>query len=115
MITIYGIKSCDTVRKACRWLDGENVDYQFHDFKKQGVDAELAQHWIAKLGLDTVINRRGTTYRKLDDETKATLTDITAVAVIQQNPSVVKRPVLAIDDQLTVGFSEEKYRELLNL
>lgn len=112
MITLYGIKNCDTVRKACRWLEAENIDYQFHDFKKQGIDAELAAHWIDTLGLDTVINRRGTTYRKLDDETKANLTAETAIAVIQQNPSVVKRPVLANGQQLSVGFSDDQYREL---
>lgn len=114
MITLYGIKNCDTVRKACRWLDAENIDYQFHDFKKQGIDAELATHWIKVLGLDTVINRRGTTYRKLDEETKAKLTDATAIAVIQQNPSVVKRPVLANGQQLFVGFSDDKYREIFS-
>lgn len=107
MTTLYGIPNCDTVKKARTWLSEHGVDYSFHDFKKQGVpDAELDQ-WLAAAGWDTVINRKGTTWRQLDEATRAGVSDAaSARAVALANPSVIKRPVVAwTGGAITVGFN----------
>ncbi|MES2878978.1 MAG: ArsC family reductase [Pseudomonadota bacterium] len=105
-VTVFGIPNCDTVKKARTWLTDQGVDYLFHDFKKQGVPADLLPGWIAAVGWETLVNRKGTTWRKLDDATRAAVIDgPTASALMLANPSVVKRPVVAWHDgRVTVGF-----------
>lgn len=112
MITLYGIPNCDTVKKARLWLTANDLDFQFHDFKKQGVDAALLQRWIADIGLDKLINRAGTTWRALSDAEKAQAASAdSAIALLQAKPSIIKRPVLDHAGKLSVGFKAEIWQE----
>ena len=105
-ITLYGIPNCDTVKKARSWLVEQGVDYAFHDFKKQGVPPERLDHWMAAAGWEKLLNRKGTTWRQLDAATQARVTDAkSARALMLEQPSVIKRPVVEWDDgRITVGF-----------
>lgn len=111
MITLYGITNCDTVKKARAWLADHGVDYNFHDFKKQGVPPQRLDAWLDSAGWETVINRKGTAWRGLDDTTKASVVDAaTARAVALQAASVIKRPVVEwADGRTTVGFVPETF------
>ena len=111
MITLYGIPNCDTVKKARTWLTDHGVDYTFHDFKKQGVPEAQLDNWLATVGWETVINRKGTMWRGLDDATKASVVDaVSARAVALSTASVIKRPVVVwADGQVTVGFKPEAF------
>lgn len=106
-VTLYGIKNCDTVRRARKWLEGQGVDYRFHDFRADGLDAELAKLWLAEIGPDTLINRRGTTWRKLPDEVRTELDGDKAAALIISLPTLIKRPVIDNNGRLTVGFTDQ--------
>lgn len=106
MITLYGIKNCDTVQRALKRLSAAGIDYRFHDFKAEGLDAALAQTWITALGVDVVVNRKGTSWRKLDEATRNGLTAGNAAALLAANPSLVKRPVIAGPHGLSVGFAK---------
>ena len=105
-VTVFGIPNCDTVKKARTWLTSQGLDYLFHDFKKQGVPADLLPGWIDAVGWEKLLNRKGTTWRKLDDATRAAVVDAaTASTVMLANPSVVKRPVVVWGDGVvSVGF-----------
>ncbi|WP_174875861.1 ArsC family reductase [Vogesella oryzae] len=112
MITLYGIPNCDTVKKARQWLTAQQLDFTFHDFKKQGVDAALLGHWIGEIGLDKLINRAGTTWRALSDAEKAQAANVDgAIALLQAKPSIIKRPVLDNAGKLSVGFKAEQWQE----
>ncbi|MEQ6290146.1 ArsC family reductase [Vogesella sp. GCM10023246] len=112
MITLYGIPNCDTVKKARQWLTAQQLDFSFHDFKKQGVDAALLRRWISEIGLDKLINRAGTTWRALSDEEKAQAANVDgAIALLQVKPSIIKRPVLDNAGKLSVGFKAEQWQE----
>ena len=113
MITLYGIPNCDTVKKARTWLTDHGVDYSFHDFKKQGVPPARLDAWLGSTGWETVINRKGTAWRGLDDTTKASVVDAaTARAVALQAVSVIKRPVVEwADGSVTVGFKDELFAQ----
>ena len=113
MIKIYGIPNCDTMKKARKWLSENQLDYEFHDYKKHGVPEKKLKQWIKKAGWETLLNKRGTTWRKLSEEIKNTINESSAVQVMLDNPSAIKRPVLEDDDTLIVGFSESEYRKLL--
>ena len=104
--TLYGIPNCDTVKKARAWLDAHDVPYRFHDFKRDGVPADALQAWLKAAGRDTVVNRKGTTWRKLSDaERDAVADDASAARLLAAQPSVIKRPVVQwADGRLTVGF-----------
>jgi len=108
---LYGIPHCDTVKKARTWLADNHVDADFHDFKKQGVPADRLPGWMAAVGWETLLNRKGTTWRKLDAATQAAVRDAdSASALMLTNPSVIKRPVVVwADGAVTVGFSEAAY------
>ncbi|MCF3935713.1 arsenate reductase [Acuticoccus sp. M5D2P5] len=111
-VTIYGIKNCDTMKKAFAWLDSHGVAYTFHDYKKAGVaEADLVR-WCEAAGWETVLNRAGTTFRKLPDAAKADLTRDKAVALMMENPSMIKRPVLETGATVEVGFKPERYGAL---
>lgn len=113
MITLYGIPNCDTVKKARTWLSSQNLDFTFHDFKKQGIDSPTLQRWISEIGLDTLINRKGTTWRALsEDEKSLAANPDTAIALLQDKPSLIKRPVLDHAGQLHVGFKDSQYAEV---
>ena len=107
MITLYGIPNCDTVKKARKWLEAEGIDFTFHDFRKDGLEKAMAERWIATLGADVVINRRGTTWRKLPDDRKNLASDADAVALILEFPAMIKRPVIDRDGALHVGFKDD--------
>lgn len=113
MNTVYGIPNCDSVKRARAWLTHQGVAHQFHDFKKLGVPVDKLPGWLAELGWERVLNRAGTTWRKLDDTEKAATVDAaSASALMQAQPSVIKRPVVEwADGQLTVGFSPEIFSE----
>lgn len=111
-VTLYGIPNCDTVKKARVWLAEHGVNYAFHDFKKQGVPAALPQ-WMQATGWETLLNRKGTTWRKLDAATQASVTDAASAATLmQQQPSVIKRPVVDWGHTITVGFDAERFAAL---
>ena len=112
-ITIYGIKNCDTMKKALKWLDQQGVEYRFHDYKKEGVPEAELRRWIDALGWDTVINRRGTTWRKLDQSTRDEMDAERAVTVAMDNPSLIKRPILHSDNIIEAGFEEGRWKTLL--
>ncbi|MFK4824230.1 ArsC family reductase [Paenochrobactrum sp. BZR 588] len=110
-VTIYGIKSCDTMRKAFNWLESVGIDYKFHDYKKEGVaEADLKQ-WASQVGWEKLLNRAGTTFRKLPEEDRADLNEQKAIHLMLAQPSMIKRPVLIKDDQIIVGFKPELYEE----
>lgn len=115
MITLYGIPNCDTVKKARAWLTDHGLDYTFHDFKKQGVPQPQIDLWLASAGWETVINRKGTAWRALDESTKTQVTDAASARVVAvASPSVIKRPVVQWPDgDLTVGFTPERFAQHL--
>ena len=109
-IHLYGIPNCDTVKKSRNWLDAKGLEYTFHDYKKEGADPAKLEAWIAAKGLDTVLNKRGTTYRKLTDAEKADAADShKAVALLVQHPSMIKRPVVEHGSTILVGFKEDEW------
>ena len=111
MITLYGIPNCDTVKKARAWLTERGIAHQFHDFKKQGVSDVTLDRWIAALGWEPLLNRKGTTWRGLDDATRAVVTDATAArGVMQRHTSLIKRPVVEwAENEVSVGFSADEW------
>ena len=108
-ITVYGIPNCDTVRKARVWLDGKGIAYSFHDYKKSGADAAKLAAWCEAEGWESVLNRAGTTFKKLPESDKSGLTQAKAVALMLAQPSMIKRPVLDLGGKLLVGFKPEIY------
>ncbi len=111
----YGIPNCDTVKKARLWLEANGLDYAFHDYKKEGADADKLAAWIADKGVDVVLNKRGTTYRKLSDTEKAAAADShKAVTLLVQNPSMIKRPVVEHANGILVGFKEDEWSAILS-
>ncbi len=112
MITVYGIPNCDTVKKARTWLTGRGVAHQFHDFKKQGVPAAALDRWLAAAGWETLVNRKGTTWRGLDEATRAGVQDAaSARALLLDQSSVIKRPVVEwADGAVTVGFAPDDWQ-----
>ncbi len=112
-ITVYGIPGCDTVKKARGWLDAQSVAYAFHDYKKQGADAAKLEKWAAAAGWEKVLNRAGTTFRKLPDADKADLDAAKAVQVMAANPSCIKRPIVEHPGGLLVGFNESEWQTAL--
>ena len=109
MATLYGIRSCGTVRKARAWLDGHGIDYAFHDYKQVGLDELLARGWIAELGWEVLINRRGTTWRTLPQTVRDGIDAESAVRLMVEHPSVLRRPLLDTGCALHLGFSESQY------
>ena len=112
-VDIYGIRNCDTMKKAFRWLEANGVDYVFHDYKKEGVTHDALARWCDVAGWEIVLNRRGTTFRKLPEPAKANLDRDKAVALMVEQPSMIKRPVLEADQVIEVGFAPERYAEIL--
>jgi arsenate reductase len=112
-ITIYGIKNCDTMRKARAWLDGHNLQYVFHDYKSERIDRKRLEAWCRKLGWEVLLNRAGMTFRKLPEAAKLSLDQAKAIHLMLDQPSMIKRPVLELNDQLLVGFKPEIYAECL--
>jgi arsenate reductase (glutaredoxin) len=111
--TIYGIKNCDTMKKARAWLDAHGIAYDFHDYKTQGIDRDQLDSWVRTLGWEVLLNRAGTTFRKLPDAEKTGLDEAKAVALMLAQPSMIKRPVLDLGSRLIVGFKEGEYAAAL--
>ncbi len=108
--TIYGIKNCDTMKKARTWLDTHRIAYQFHDYKSEGIDRTRLEGWAKRVGWETLLNRSGTTFRKLPEKDKLELTAAKAVALMLDQPSMIKRPVLERGSKLVVGFKPDVYQ-----
>jgi arsenate reductase len=113
-VTIYGIKNCDTMQKAFKWLGAHGVAYDFHDYKKAGVTAAELTRWCQAAGWQTVLNRAGTTFRKLADADKQALTHDKAITLMAEQPSMIKRPILETDGKLEIGFKPERYTALFS-
>jgi arsenate reductase len=109
-ITMYGIKNCDTIKKARAWLDTQGVEYRFHDYKAEGIDRARLEKWCRELGWEKLLNRAGTTFRKLPDADKSGLDERKAVALMLAQPSMIKRPVLDAGSRLLAGFDVESYK-----
>ncbi len=114
MITLYGIPNCDTMKKARKWLEARGIEYQFHDYRKQGIDASQLRAWISELGWEALLNRRGLTWRKLPAEARDAIDEDSAIQVMRENPAIIKRPVLDLGDRRIVGFKEDCYQELFD-
>ena len=110
--TIYGIKNCDTMKKARTWLEERGISYRFHDYKSEGIDHEHLERWVEATGWETVLNRAGTTFRKLDEAAKADLDREKAIRLMLEQPSMIRRPVLETDGKIVVGFKPEIYEPL---
>lgn len=112
---VFGIKNCDTVKKARRWLDANGVEYRFHDFRQDGLDKTTIENWLQSVDWETLLNKRGTTWRKLEDPRKDSLDQSTAVALMLENPTLIKRPVVETEHGCFVGFKDTEFAEKLGL
>jgi arsenate reductase len=110
-ITVYGIVNCDTVRKARKWLDAHAVCYEFHDYRKKGIDKHTLSRWCKALGWETLVNRRGTTWRKLPKARREGLTQARAITLMMEHTSLIKRPIIDTGHRLLAGFDESEYSE----
>ena len=113
MVIVYGIPNCDTMKKARKWLNDNGIEYRFHDYKKQGLDKTMLRTWVDDIGWETLMNRRGTAWRKLPEAVRDRIDEDTAIRVMLKNPSIIRRPVLESDGHRHIGFSEQAYQELL--
>ena len=108
-VTIHGIKNCETMKKARAWLEAHDVAYSFHDYKAAGIDKATLDRWVEQVGWETLLNRAGTTFRKLPEASREGLDRAKATALMLAQPSMIKRPVLAIGDRILVGYKPEQY------
>ncbi len=115
MISVYGIPNCDTVKKARKWLDASSVEYQFHNFKTDGVEREALERWADRVSWEVLLNRRGTTYRKLPEEDRADMTREKAIALMQEHTSLIKRPVVEVQkgQRVLIGFTQSEWENQL--
>lgn len=113
MKVMYGINNCDTIKKARQWLENNDIHYEFIDFRKQGVNPVQLRSWVTKVGWEKLLNKRSTTWRNLPDETKQNIDETIATLVMEENPTIIKRPVLETANGLVVGFSEIDYQSKL--
>jgi len=113
-ITVYGISNCDTIKKAKNWLDKEGIEFTFHDYRKQGLDRSQLESWVEILGWESLLNKRGTTWRKLPDTVKDNIDENSAIEVMLDNPAIIKRPLLNKDNEWYLDFSDAQYRELFH-
>ena len=112
MNTLYGIKNCDTMKKARKWLAENQIEYHFHDYRKDGLEKKQLQAWSKSLGWETLLNRRGTTWRKLPEEVRNRINEKTAIELMLEQPAMIKRPLLDTGSGLYAGFSPENYKQL---
>jgi arsenate reductase (glutaredoxin) len=110
---MYAIPNCETVKKARVWLDSHHIAYEFHDYKKLGIDAATLKRWCKQFGYRQVLNQRGTTWRKLDEAVRTSMTETKALKLMQEQPSIIKRPLLDTGSRLLLGFDEAEYQQLL--
>ena len=112
MVTVYGIKNCDTVKKARRWLEDRGIEYQFHDFRQDGLDKKQLTAWVKSQGWEKIVNKRSTSWRNLSDTDKNITTNSQAITLLLANPTLIKRPVTAKGKSILVGFKESEYQQL---
>ena len=112
--TLYGIKNCDTIKKARKWLTDNGIEYTFHDVRADGLDAVTIESWIEQTDWETVLNRRGTTWRKLDSSAQEATNRDTVTALLLEQPAMIKRPVLDVDGAITIGFKADQYQTIFN-
>ena len=112
MVTIYGIRNCDTMKKAMRWLEEQGIDYRFHDYRKEGLDLKQLKAWEKELGWEVLLNRRGQLWRKLPQATRDRIDRASALKIMLDNPGIIKRPLLDTGDTRIVGFDPERYAAL---
>ena len=108
-VTMYGIPNCDTIKKAKKWLSEQNVEFDCHDYRKQGVDSEMITQFCQALGWENVVNKRGTTFRQLSQEQKDGLNEQSAISLLVEQPAMIKRPILLVDGQYHLGFKADQY------
>lgn len=113
MVTLYGISNCDTIRKARRWLDAQGVEFRFHDYRKDGLEREQLSGWADELGWQALLNRRGTTWRKLPEADREGIDRDSAIALMLAHPAMIKRPLLDTGNKRLLGFDEQQYKDLL--
>ncbi|WP_257265410.1 ArsC family reductase [Endozoicomonas sp. ONNA2] len=109
---LYGIPNCDTIKKARRWLEAAGIAYHFHDYRKDGLAQDMLEQWADELGWEALLNRRGTTWRKLPEQEKSAINAERAITLMLEQPAIIKRPLLDTGNQKFLGFSEEQYRNL---
>jgi arsenate reductase len=114
VVTLYGIKNCDTVKKARKWLEQHGVEYEFHDFREDGLDTEAVKAWLDELGWETLVNKRSTSWKALDPATREAMDDASALSAIVSQPTLIKRPLLDIGNERHTGFSTAAYAKLFN-
>ncbi len=113
MITLYGIKTCSTVRQARKWLDDQTIPYCFHDFRENGLDLSLLDHFEQALGWESMVNRRSTSWRNLDDSERKDLTKEKAKDLMLGHPTLIRRPILDTGDEILIGYSTDEYKSLI--
>ncbi len=111
-ITMFGIPNCDTIKKAKKWLQNANISFEFHDYRKQGVDRALVEEFCRHLGWEQVLNKRGTTYRQLSQQQKDNLDLSSAISLLVEHPAMIKRPILSVNNQFHIGFKAEQYNNI---
>lgn len=114
MVTLYGIPNCDTIKKARRWLESTGIEYRFHDYRKDGLEKDTLELWASELGWEALLNRRGTTWRKLPEDEKSVINHERAITLMLEQPAMIKRPLLDTDHQKLLGFCEQQYNNLLS-
>jgi len=114
LITLYGIKNCDTVKKARRWLDTHGVEYQFHDFRSDGLDRDTVARWLDELGWENLVNRRSSSWKALDETSRERMDETAALPAILSQPTLIKRPLLDTGHERFTGFSVDSYRKIFS-
>lgn len=115
MNILYGINNCDTIKKARKWLEQNNIEYEFHDFRKDGINSIQLTAWATELGWEKLINKHSTTWRNLPDESKENINETLALYLMEEQPTLIKRPVLLSTDHIMIGFNEKQYSTLFNI
>jgi arsenate reductase len=114
VVTLYGIKNCDTVKKARKWLEVHGIEYQFHDFRVDGLDRKAVQGWLSELGWETLVNRRSTSWKALDQASRDSMNTDSALLAIMEQPTLIKRPLLDTGQERHTGFSALNYQKIFN-
>ena len=115
MTTLYGIRNCDTIKKARRWLEDNGIEYHFHDVRSDGISRADLQHWMKTLDWEKLLNRRGTTWRKLPESARNSIDKASATRIMLDNPAIIKRPVLEHSNRLYLGFTPESYQSIFRM
>ena len=112
MITVFGIPNCDSLKKARKWLEAQDINFEFHDFRKQGLEASQVDNWLAKVERSVLVNKRSTTWKQLSDEEKQQAESDSVTELLLRHPTLIKRPVIQTDDQVLVGYNESQLQTL---